>query len=662
MSKKLYTLCIGINNFDGAGTLYGCENDAEKMFNYLMQACKDAGFGFDGKLLKGKAAKKSDIINNFYTVFKAAQTEDIAVFYFSGHGAQEVADEVFHNESSSKKLNTLVCQDSRKNDVTDLADKELRYLMHEVTKDKTQPPHFVVITDCCHAGNITRSGEFVLRRTVENKKIRQWKDFVFADKISKEDINTPEQLNKQLPRIPHIHLGACTPSQKAYELNRAGIFTSGLLNVLDRTSGEISYNELHSRVKEFVQLRKEQQTPVFDVVEAGKDLLNQRFLGGITEAKSNEEQVEYDSNLKEWVLKVGALQGMPTDNIDKITVTIFQDSKTKITTSVKEVLIDVTTLNLTETSGLSQKKAYKAAVKGKYRQPVTFFLKSNNDQEAKQMKSLRHSILNHLTTEQLLDKSNIVLSDNQADSEYTVFIKNNAFYISRTKDIDQRPIAEQQLLNKFNAKTQTAKYIKAIASYHFVKNINNPKTALKGAKSGQPAAEIQVFKIHDENDRTQDEQLKPNEQQEIIIEAGTKIAIKTVNNMKLGKLHFALLKMDDLFGINTKLLGADVQEVFQQKTLAVDGFTAKTQQHQPYIKDFKFKATRHSYKLIASLYTFKINKLDQLPVQPPKLDPKPPKQTTPRKLTTRKPPQSASWMAYNIDIVIKNGDLVIGDS
>jgi hypothetical protein len=300
-------------------------------------------------------------------------------------------------------------------------------------------------------------------------------------------------------------------------------------------------------------------------------------------------------------------------------------------------------------------------VKGMYRQPISFFLKSNNDTEKKEMKSLEKRLLNLTTEEDLLNEHNLIVSDNQATSEYTVFIKDDAFFITRTEDIHQRPIVEQQLLEDYNAKMMTAKYMKAIAFYHFIKNINNPTTTLKGAKVGQPAAEIQIFKVHDKNDRDKDELLIPNKQQEIILEEGTAIVIKTINNTKMNKLYFALLKINDLFGIDAKLLGADVQEVFSNQIFEVKEGQAEVQNHKPYIKDFNFKATRHSYKLIASLYSFDSTKLKQKTLPPPKLNLKTTRPETTRKLVRRKPPVSTSWMAYNIDIVIENGDIEIRD-
>ena len=48
---------------------------------------------------------------------------------------------------------TLVCADSRRAGVPDLADKELSVLLDDVA---ARGPHVLVVLDCCHSGGGTR--------------------------------------------------------------------------------------------------------------------------------------------------------------------------------------------------------------------------------------------------------------------------------------------------------------------------------------------------------------------------------------------------------------------------------------------------------------------------------------------------------------------------
>jgi len=202
-NKKLYALIVGINDYHYVGKLGGCVNDANRIDAYLKKTTQEGQFKYIPKKLLDAEATKQNIIDAFETHLRQATADDVVVFYFSGHGAQEKADDVWHKADADGALETMVCYDSRNPEGTpDLADKELRYLIHKVAQTN---PHIVIIADSCHSVDNTRS-ELVKRRLPQPDEMasprlsslapqRSWDKFCFANEILAEDIANANELD-----------------------------------------------------------------------------------------------------------------------------------------------------------------------------------------------------------------------------------------------------------------------------------------------------------------------------------------------------------------------------------------------------------------------------------------------------------------------------------
>ena len=105
-------------------------------------------------MLTNAEATRDAIIKGFREHLGKAGKDDIALFYYAGHGAQEQAPPEFWHLEPDKLNETIVCYDSRKDGGWDLADKELAKLIDEVT---SRDPHTILILDCCHSGSGTRN-------------------------------------------------------------------------------------------------------------------------------------------------------------------------------------------------------------------------------------------------------------------------------------------------------------------------------------------------------------------------------------------------------------------------------------------------------------------------------------------------------------------------
>lgn len=228
----IYALCIGINDYPTA-PLSGCVNDALSFSGYLDNI---AGFLVKKRLLLDQQATKSAIVAGFREHLAQAGPEDTALVYFAGHGCQEIADPIWTTESD-RRLESLVCHQSEAAFL--LADKELRFLIHELANSGTSP-HILTIFDCCHSGDNTRA-TFRARRIANAFPQRDRADFIFSEALSKKDFQLPEAL--------HISLSACASDEQALEKNNQGLFTQSLLEALKQSNKPLSYQELIRQIR-----------------------------------------------------------------------------------------------------------------------------------------------------------------------------------------------------------------------------------------------------------------------------------------------------------------------------------------------------------------------------------------------------------------------------
>ena len=122
--KTLYALIIAIDKYPiPAHQLQGCVNDATAFGNYLANYCKSNSLNYVKKELFDGDAKRLDVVAGF-NHFNSATTDDICVWYYSGHGSQMPAPPEFWDATNGMS-ETIVCFDSRLPDGRDMVDKEL---------------------------------------------------------------------------------------------------------------------------------------------------------------------------------------------------------------------------------------------------------------------------------------------------------------------------------------------------------------------------------------------------------------------------------------------------------------------------------------------------------------------------------------------------------
>lgn len=315
MARTIYALLVGINRYPASMTsLYGCIHDAEEFAKYLGdRVAADEGCCLELLTLTDEKATRQAIIDGFGKHLVRAGPDDVALFYFSGHGSQQATAEAFWGVEPDRMDETLVCADSRINGHHDLADKELSKLIAAVA---LRCPHVVVVLDCCHSGGGTRDRQEVgIRRAPTDPRPRPLDSYLVtpAEVPASTRGSGNESANwVDLPPGRHIVISACHSDEKAKEMTLGGrirgVLSYHLVEALKRSGGALTYRDLGKRVVALVRNQVAEQWPL---VEANvlQDL-DQPFLGRAFGGRKADFTASYDKDVG-WVIDGGAIHGIP---------------------------------------------------------------------------------------------------------------------------------------------------------------------------------------------------------------------------------------------------------------------------------------------------------------------------------------------------------------
>ncbi len=370
MTHKIYALFVGIDNYhpgSGVNSLNGCVNDIKAIETYLRQRrATDNKWELVPRTLTNDLATRQAVIDGFLQHLCQADSEDVVLFYYAGHGSYETAPEFFRKQERDGKIQTFVCYDSRTSEGQDLADKELSYLIEQVAKNN---PHILIILDSCHSGTATRDPEVVERQTNSDGKVRDLKHFLFPQ----EWLNYRISESYKLPI--HVAISACRNFQTAKEHRGSdgqprGAFSYFLTEALQRTNGSLSYTNLVQDINALITGQVKEQSPQ---IEATSDDLIKTFLGGAAGEPINYFTLSYDSKThRNWIINGGILHGIHPKSEGETKVAIFPqgsspDQLREIEAICEATLTQVfTEVSIAEISGdssqLSQDQPYWAIV------------------------------------------------------------------------------------------------------------------------------------------------------------------------------------------------------------------------------------------------------------------------------------------------------------
>ena len=201
----------------------------------------------------------------------ASNENDICFLYYSGHGSQTEAPEVFWHSKPDRQNETIVCVDSRdpaNPNSRDIIDKELAFLIWDALNNNkqqetdTKKPHCLIIMDCCHSGNNMRAAarltDIKFRyEAPANDKVPLEKYFGF-----KEGFYEITNGEAKIKIAKYVHMAAARDSEKAQESFSGGLFTSKLIEVLRAGGTSKSYRELVQGLSITVNNQASEQNPV----------------------------------------------------------------------------------------------------------------------------------------------------------------------------------------------------------------------------------------------------------------------------------------------------------------------------------------------------------------------------------------------------------------
>lgn len=307
----IHALLIGINNYP-VTPLQGCINDVLALKDYLHFVYdNDPAVQLNITTLTDNDSlqpTRQHIINAF-DIFSKAKENDICLFYYSGHGSFSTAPADLVN-SDDANVQSFVCIDSRTQGGRDLMDKEMGFLIWKALQGK-EHVQFVAITDCCHAGTITKDipgNTGITERMITGSTAHfpgSVKEYLGYDAIG-------------FKQGKHIHLAASQGIQTAKELviegKTRGAFTYALLKTLYASQAHINYEELLNRTAIFVRNMVQDQQPLYHLNGGLPASEKEKIFLSSSSGTGEIFYFVYHDPQFNWCLQAGPLQGIKEGN------------------------------------------------------------------------------------------------------------------------------------------------------------------------------------------------------------------------------------------------------------------------------------------------------------------------------------------------------------
>ncbi|MBP5975968.1 caspase family protein [Brasilonema sp. CT11] len=582
MIRHFYALLVGIDNYPHPiNSLEGCVNDITAIEEYLNERFNKQEYQLHLETLKDEQATRKAVIDGFRKHLSLAGQDDIVLFYYSGHGSQELAPKEFWQLEPDHLDETLVCYDSRTEGGWDLADKELAKLIAEVAQKN---PHMTIIMDCCHSGSGTRDPmqQTKERRFPTDKRERPLDSFIFSlndltqlsDTREVKPDDNPTGWN--IPKGRHVLLAACQDYQTAKEYKQRGGFSYFLMDTLSKTNGKkLTYRDLFGRTSALVRSQITDQSPQLEVNNPEDD--NKFFLDGAIAELEPYFIVKNDKSYG-WVIEGGAVHGVqPPRGGDTTLLALFpfdaniedlrDPSKSVGTGKVTQVLptkskIDIEDVqNLTADSfaaALRADRTFKAVVTSLPLPPLGVYFEGDEAGVTQARDALKIAGPNnnqpspYIREEQELTKA-----------QFRLLCRNEQYLIARPTD--DRPLVEQIDGYTPDNAEKAIKRLEHIARWTTIAQLSN--TAATQIKAGDVKMEL-IFK---------DEESSLSKQMRLQYKYNDgnwqppDFQLKLTNNSQ-NPLYFALVNLSDNFAISTPFFEAgSVRLKPTEEALALDG-------------------------------------------------------------------------------------------
>ncbi|BAY91210.1 MULTISPECIES: caspase family protein [unclassified Tolypothrix] len=555
MTRNLYALLVGIDEYvRPVSPLQGCVNDVTAIKEYLEGRVDSDGYQLHLRTLLNKDATREAIINGFRQHLCQAESEDVAFFYYAGHGSQEEAPQEYWTIEPDRLNETLVCYDSMSPGGWGLADKEIAKLIAEIAQKN---PHITIIMDCCHSSSGTRGdieADTAVRKAPIDRRKRPLESYIVSH-LEAEQLLTERSLLKKttgwnLPRAKHIFLAACRDREtaKEYTINgqRRGAFSYFLVDTLKKANGSLTYRDLFKRTHALVQSKVLAQSPQLEATEL--DDIEQPFLGGAIAQHQPYLTVSYHKEYQ-WVVDGGTVHGIPQPSGNETTLLALfpfdssPEQMEKLSAAIGEakVIAVMPHLSLVQISGiaaLEPEMTFKAAIASLPLPPKGVVITG----EPAGVELARTALLTISTRNQPWLYLREVATPEEA--EFKLLARNGQYAITRPAD-DRPLVAPIQGYTEKNA-LQAIERLQHITRWTNIAELSSPAT------SSIPSDAVQIV-IYQEGQELKAPQINLHYQLQNGRWKGPAFKLK-LKNTSNQELFCALLDLTDSYAVIPELL------------------------------------------------------------------------------------------------------------
>jgi hypothetical protein len=324
-TRKLYALLVGINEYERPliPDLKGTDKDVEQVEQYLQDTYQET-FDLEIKILKDKAATRGNIIKEIEQHLGKAEADDVALFFFAGHGSWQRRHQVFDAFNTIKTEKTLVCHDSRTSKVHDLSEMELLVLFDYVGRNKAD---VMVIIDACHAMKFESQRGQTIRSFEGLDQARKVEHYLYDTTVAANKFHYYKQLLKykgikNIPAPTYVGFYACDRTEYAEENEHGGWFTQGFLQGLKSNKTPQTYFQTYHAILSEMLDYEVDQIPVLEGCN-GFDVNRIFITGASSNKKIKRFKITKDRTKIEYSIQFGAQLGFPCDLEHSISFNLF---------------------------------------------------------------------------------------------------------------------------------------------------------------------------------------------------------------------------------------------------------------------------------------------------------------------------------------------------
>lgn len=367
---RVFALLVGIDTYPSPiPSLNGCVKDVDRISSYLESLAQNQQIDLKLQCIKNEQATYQAIILGFRQHLKQASPNDVVWFHFSGHGMEDYTAKEFKAtiEPNGKDQNLVCYQREGDSGPYLLADKELGVLLHEVAaaNGTDASPHMVVSLDCCHSGSGTRFDDWeptgIRPRTITRRSIKSYQEALQSGKTRPLETYLDgyfQQGDFSIPLAEHILLSACTSIQTAGDTKDGGIFTAGLVDALEASTGPLNYADLFARTRAYVQRKRLEQLPQFETIGGFNPY--RQFLSGVPLGQAELYEIVEEND--QWLIRCGAIHGLPTAAKKAIEIEIIGIDSPSNKARITAVGAQKSKLQLADGLALSPTEFYQARI------------------------------------------------------------------------------------------------------------------------------------------------------------------------------------------------------------------------------------------------------------------------------------------------------------